>query len=190
MKYWIEGRHIVIITPDNLLFGDYSEKDLNAFKKQIDNDVIPSQITGVSLSYIRTIEKDEKTKTIDIELGKGTTDRIKFDSKQLRDAVFDHLRSSNKLTAVNPSSSEIWRPFWKTVLSIIAIAILMLLLKAEDLNNFYVGTKPIGLAFVAFAQKVDDFVIVIIALLTIISFFFLSRQRVKGLKGVTRLMRT
>jgi hypothetical protein len=187
MKYWTEENQIIILTDDNLLFGNYSTEDIRDFEGQLNKGVIPNQITGIPLQYIKDIQTNERTKKIEFELGKGSTEKLEFSSKKLRDTIFDYIKNKLALTVTTPSSTKIWRRFWKTTLLIIFLTTAIMTL--GQTSGYNPGTKAIAAIINWLTETFDNSTILTIGALLIIWRTSVLILDLKELKGITRLSR-
>jgi hypothetical protein len=128
MKYWNEGNQIILITNDKLLFGDYSQKEIQEFTDQLDKGIVPNRLIGIPLNYIKEIQLDDRKNRIDIKLAKGSTDKINFKSKKLRNTVFHYIKDNfNVFELTTPPSSRIWQRYGMTLLFVALVFFLLLM---------------------------------------------------------------
>lgn len=188
MKYWTEGNQIVLITTDNLLFGDFSQKEIQELTHQLDKGVIPDRLTGIPLNYIKDIQLDDRKKRIDIKLGKGSIEKIDFKSKQLRNTVFDYIKDNFKIFGLTrPSSSRIWKRYGVTLL-FIAFAV-YLLLTLRQFNGYSPGAKAISIFFKWLSETFDKTTIILMGLSLTIWRTIVLVLDIKALTNTLRLSR-
>lgn len=98
MKYWKfkSGRFfqfIVLTDSGQLLFGNYSETKIDEFIYSIHKlRLVPSDLKGVKIDYIKSVIKGAFNKSISIILNSGSEENIRFNDAKERDSVFNELK--------------------------------------------------------------------------------------------------
>jgi hypothetical protein len=188
MKYWTEGNQIILITADNLLFGDYRQTEIKELTDQLVKGVMPNHLTGIPLRYIKDIQLDDRKRRIDVELGKGSIEQIEFKSKQLRNTVFEYIKDNFKVFSLTrPSSSRIWKRYCITMLFIAFI--IFLLLTAMQFSGYSPGAKAIGILLTWLSETLSKTTITIIGLALMIWRTIILLLDLKALTKTLRLSR-
>lgn len=190
MKYWTERNQIILIKDDNLLFGNYSQNEINEFKDQLDKGVTPNQLTGIPLNYIKDIQLDDRKKKIEIELGKGSFEKISIESKQLRNTVFDYIKDNFKVFSLTrPSSTRIWKSYGLKILLVAMFTIPLLTLDGPYDGCCTPGAKAIGIFMTWLSETFDKTTTIFIGLAFTIWGTIILILDLKAIKKTLRLSR-
>jgi hypothetical protein len=104
MKYWLDQNQLIVITDSNILFGTYTPTVLKHFIAKLEEGIVPNDLVGIPIRYIRQIESSPANTKLFFTLRKDNLEEIKFSDKSIRNDAFRFI--SNNFQIFQPSKAN------------------------------------------------------------------------------------
>ncbi len=178
MQYWSDKNQIILISKDAILFGHFSNEYVMSIKEDLKKNIIPSQLTGIPINYIKSIQFCEGDKKIIIEKGKGREELTFKDVRVIND-IFNCIREEFLfLKEKKPDSKNIWKRFARHLL-VLLFALIGLTFLKDYLSNqggMTLGGNAIGgfLKGISESFTADKIIMGLVFILLILVFILIN----------------
>lgn len=96
MKIWMsdeENDRFVIIFYESIIYWGKPKKDeIEDIKHNLNMGIIPKNITGIPLSYIKQIRKDNSKTYIEVLYNKDSSEHLRVKNKIIKNEIFEYFK--------------------------------------------------------------------------------------------------
>lgn len=189
MEVWKSGiKHDtkLIVFNDNIIYlGNPKDENINSSVYDIKNNILPNKMMSIPLSYIKKIEKRDKS--IYIFYASKSSERIIISNDSLRNTIFDYFKNNISHLSYSQENISVISSVKRSVIALIVILLVFfytmtLALDIENGNDYEIQSYKSVFTIMYVIAKLGSVKVIMIfsglILITATNIFFKAKSSV------------